>query len=178
MSIPLTSREILRQPLPDIVVGLNHTQSSAIHNIKYVGRLGSWTNFKQEVVETFETTNWSPQPILPNLSLGPLASEHILCGDETGLQGRFNERIGQVLGVVFEINHIDFVFGDFKSTTDALTYRKTPDVMIMRHDGNSHVVGEIKAFWVPEHQLEVMVSRFNLGREKQLRRILGKTSKP
>ncbi|KAJ5206559.1 hypothetical protein N7491_002826 [Penicillium cf. griseofulvum] len=177
MSMPVTSADMLQRPLPDINVGPNCTQSDAIHHIKYVGPLRPWATFKPEVIATFQNTNWSPVPLSTSFvnspTLGPLETEHILCGDETGLQGRFEERVGQVLGVVFEVNQIDLVFGDFKCTTNALTYRKTPDIIIMRPNGSSYVVGEIKTFWVYEHQLARVTARFNFGEEKFLRQVLG-----
>lgn len=45
----------------------------------------------------------------PNLAHQPLADEHIQCGDETGLQGGFNEGVRQVLSVVLEVKQITSV---------------------------------------------------------------------
>ncbi|KAJ5608126.1 hypothetical protein N7537_004745 [Penicillium hordei] len=177
MSIPVTSTDLLQQALPGIIIGPNFTRSNAIHDIRYVGPLRRWATFNNEATATFQNTNWSPVPLSSSLvnspTLGPLANEHIRCGDETGLQGRFDERVGQVLGAIFDVNNIDLVFGDFKCTTNALNYRKTPDVMIMRPNGSSHVVGEMKTFWVYDHQLERIVSQFDLGEDNLLRQVLG-----
>ncbi|KUM64864.1 hypothetical protein ACN42_g2207 [Penicillium freii] len=51
-------------------------RSSAIHSIRYVGDLGLWANFKSDVSQTFNTTQWSQLPILPLLSNNPLTNEH------------------------------------------------------------------------------------------------------
>ncbi|KAJ5895329.1 hypothetical protein N7495_007020 [Penicillium taxi] len=99
MSISITSTDLLQQSLPSINIGPNFTQSSAIHNIQYIGPLRRWATFKNEVTTTFQNMNWSPVPLsvtLVNAPIhGPLSNEHIRCGDEIGLQGRFDERVGQ-----------------------------------------------------------------------------------
>ncbi|KAJ5703506.1 hypothetical protein N7493_011895 [Penicillium malachiteum] len=46
MTTPLTSRDILQAPLPDLRRASNRTHSSALKNLHYVGHLEHWSSFE------------------------------------------------------------------------------------------------------------------------------------
>lgn len=73
--------------------------------------------------------------------------------DETGVQGRFEQPIGQVLGRVFEAEGVDIRFADFKAA--GIGYSKTPDTAMVSRNGppTLKAVGELKTPWVVNHQL-------------------------
>lgn len=90
-----------------------HTQSSALHAIKYVGQLGPWIGFEADTLQTFNSQLFHPSPI-SYISTGPLGNplmeKHIHVGDEYGVQGRFNDRIGQALSLIARHQHSNFSF--------------------------------------------------------------------
>jgi hypothetical protein len=76
-------------------------------------------------------------------------------GDEHGVQGRFQQAIGEALGAVLEAMLVPVFFADFKSSGS--TYTNTPDVVALRSVGNDttiKVVGELKVPWVWRHNLQ------------------------
>ncbi|KAJ5472641.1 hypothetical protein N7530_006642 [Penicillium desertorum] len=56
--------EVLLQSLPPVGIGRNHTTSSAIHGVDFVGAL-PWPNFEGDVVAVFTspTVTWSSQTL-------------------------------------------------------------------------------------------------------------------
>jgi hypothetical protein len=178
MGTPMTTTDLL-EPLPDLNTGPRRTTTSAIRRVKCVGRLAPWASFKQEAMQTFENTAWAPNPLairLPNTPLlGDLAQEHVRCGSENGLKGRFQERVGQTLGAIFDANGIDLHFGDSEcATAPRATRRQRPDIIVMAGNGTRHVVGELKTFWIAAHDLSLRVQQFESGMQDELRDIIGK----
>lgn len=43
------AKQIIQAPLPPLNVGTYRTTSSALHNLKYIGTLSPWPNFKSSV---------------------------------------------------------------------------------------------------------------------------------
>lgn len=54
--------------------------------------------------------------------------KNLLVGDEHGVQGRFQQSVGQVLGKVLDARGIEARFADFKCLGSA--YNNTPDVVL------------------------------------------------
>jgi hypothetical protein len=53
----------------------------------------------------------------------------VLAVDEHGVQGRFQQSVGQVLGKVLDAQGINAHFADFKCLGSA--YKETPDIVSM-----------------------------------------------
>lgn len=68
--------------------------------------------------------------------------EHFHPADEHGVQGRFNEKIGQFLSLASTVEGLNFLAGDAKSYRT--TYTKIPDFSIRIRFGPLLVVGEMK----------------------------------
>jgi hypothetical protein len=83
-----------------------------------------------------------------------LREEEVYVADETGVQGRFVQAIGQVLGAILRAAKVNIRFGDHKSAGTA--YSKTPDIAMIS-PGDPVVlkaVGELKVPWVADHKLD------------------------
>ncbi|KAJ6140206.1 hypothetical protein N7471_006692 [Penicillium samsonianum] len=52
--------------------------------------------------------------------------------DETGLQGRFEQALGQVLGGIFRAEGVNMLSANFKSA--GTSYNKSPDIRVAFHD--------------------------------------------
>lgn len=97
--------------------------------------------------------NFSRTIVDLNLITRDIKEEEVYVADEAGLQGTFEQAIGQVLGAVCGAQNVDIRFGDFKSV--GLNYRYTPDVaMVTRgHPVALRALGELKVPWVKAHDL-------------------------
>lgn len=73
-----------------------------------------------------------------------MEAETVVVGDEHGVQGRFQQSVGQVLGKVPDAQAIDQNFADFKCIGSP--YQKTPDVVTMSR-GNVLKVRTREAVW-------------------------------
>lgn len=170
------SREVVRAPMPELITGLQHTTSSAVHNLRFVGGIAPWDTFEKEVLEHFEATAWNRhrQVLTHRAATGPssasIAIEQFHCGDEVGVQSRFNQNVGQVMSAVSKAMNVDMVFGDYKAGTGS-AMKKVPDTACMRRtNGQIRMVGELKTPWVGEHKLEEAM----VGEGGRLKRILGR----
>ncbi|CAG8011193.1 unnamed protein product [Penicillium salamii] len=149
------AKRIVETRIPALQVGNNHTRSSALHPISYIGPLYRWDSFEQNVNAEFQEHNWqqhnSTITILPLGPPGPhnIANEQLAIGDENGLQGRFNQNVGHVMSAVFGSQGLDLEFGDFKASNSS--YSRTPDVAIMNGGRDVQAVGELKAQWIDVH---------------------------
>jgi hypothetical protein len=88
-------------------------------------------------------------------------------GDEHGLQGRFQQDIGQAFGVVVEAKSINLYFADFKSSGS--NYGNISDVVGLQDVGGNttiKLVGELKTPWVIKHDLHSAVRRIRELRQK------------
>jgi len=58
MPISLRAKQVVETRIPCLRVGSEHTTSSAIHRIRYVGPLREWTSFEAEVKHGFDQEQW------------------------------------------------------------------------------------------------------------------------
>ena len=163
--------DIVKQPLPELAAGPGQTRNFAIHPIRFIGGLTPWANFNQQVIEVFDRHRWSSATLL-HRPMGTArfyttGQDFVRCGDETGVQGRFEQNVGQIMTAVFASQGVDVVFGDFKSSR--ASYSKTPDVAGTTWLGELRFVGELKVPWVFAHSLELA-----LLNERHFRDLLGK----
>ncbi|OQD69307.1 hypothetical protein PENPOL_c002G10652 [Penicillium polonicum] len=175
------AKQILQAPLPPLNVGTSKTTSSALHGLEYVGTLSPWPNFKSQV-EAFYNTQAFARSAKAAVSPGlhNVDPEIVCVGDEHGLQGRFQQAIGQVLGAALEAQGVNLHFADFKCS--GLQYQNVPDVVGLSTivqgtavQGTTvqsrkvlRLVGELKVPWVPQHSL-----RDAYDKPQRLRHILG-----
>ncbi|KAJ5200276.1 hypothetical protein N7491_008923 [Penicillium cf. griseofulvum] len=151
----ITSREVLRSPLPNLLLGPYHTISSALHLIHYIGPLAPWADFRAGVLGSILPAGGST--IYHTLTNRDIHLEQVYVSDETGVQGRFQQAVGHVLGAVSGAGHVargvNIRFADFKSV--GLQYNKTPDVAIVSRDSPICLlaVGELKVPWVEAHAI-------------------------
>ncbi|OJZ83508.1 hypothetical protein ASPFODRAFT_322359 [Aspergillus luchuensis CBS 106.47] len=78
--------------------------------------------------------------------------------DETGVQGRFNQNMGQAMGGMFLSEGLDIKFGDFKTSVLHEAYSRVPDSLVRNIAGSPLAVGEIKVPWVPLHKIRDILS--------------------
>lgn len=163
-----SASQILQEPLPPLEKGPHTTTSSAIHDTIFVGKLGVWSGFEASVRQAVDHRQWT-NVLVPHVQ----TSEYVHVGDEHGVQGRFEERVWQVLSHISNHQPPSFVFGDSKCVaTTALS--KTPDFIVMNGAGNSIIVGEIKTPWVPAHDIRRAVHSWQMGlSDNHLRNMLG-----
>lgn len=186
-SVNVTSEMAVRERLPGLLLGNYGTTSSALHNITFAGVLEEWTGFEANVIAEFRSHEWSSSSrTLYNkprgfVSPSSLRNEHVVVGDETGVQGRWQENVGQVMSAVYHDQRLSLTIGDFRASSSK--YGKIPDIACMTgvpqpgqqpgrpgppgHD--LRFVGELKVPWVQEHKLSDA-----MGDEKLFRHILGK----
>ncbi|KAF7128471.1 hypothetical protein CNMCM5793_003201 [Aspergillus hiratsukae] len=142
------TREAVLQCLPPLLRGPHHTKSSAIHRLKFVGPLRQWANFLEQVIQTDQGEVWSPRIIKYTQQARDLEAETVLVPDEHGVQGRFQQSVGQVVGKILDAQGINAHFADFKCIGGA--YHNTPDAILM--NGNAlEAIGELKVPWVDKH---------------------------
>lgn len=164
-------KQILQSPLPPLNQGSSKTSSSALHRLRYVGSLGPWPNFQNQVEAAYNAQAFSRSTTSP-VSPGPhqVDPDIVSVGDEHGLQGRFQQAIGQVLGVALEAQGINLSFGDFKCS--GIIYENIPDVIGLSRtiQGNDELslIGELKVPWVLAHSISDAYHT-----PKGLRRLLG-----
>lgn len=96
---------------------------------------------------------WSTAVIDHNLRSRDIRQEEVYVADETGVQGRFQQAVGQTLGAVFRAENVNIRFADFKSAGTG--YRQTPDVALVSRSlpVTLKAVGELKVPWVDDHKL-------------------------
>ncbi|KAJ5966701.1 hypothetical protein N7501_002949 [Penicillium viridicatum] len=80
--------------------------SSALHPIYFAGPLGTWGNFVRDVQNFDASQVWSRVVIDHELVSRDLDREKVF-GDEHGLQGRFQQSVGQIVA-----QSIDISFGE------------------------------------------------------------------
>ena len=115
------AREATRESLPPLRVSQFHTTSSAVERLSYRGGLHDWSNFCRDVRNTTDSQNWSNAAIKYSLASRNLEENEVFVGDESGVQGRFQQAIGQILGMVFRAETLDIRFADFKCLGKATT---------------------------------------------------------
>ncbi|KAE8344338.1 hypothetical protein BDV24DRAFT_160481 [Aspergillus arachidicola] len=146
----VTSKIAVQERLPDLNISDARTTSSAIHNIDYLGPLCPWPNFLGDVEGEFLTHNWANNR--HRLYLRPLGeptphsllNEHCLVGNETGVQGRWQTHLGEVMSAVFQEQQFQLAFADFVSS--GKDYNKNPDLVMINVTPDIMVVGQILAY--------------------------------
>ncbi|KAN0075730.1 hypothetical protein V8E54_007000, partial [Elaphomyces granulatus] len=116
--------KVVREPCPILNIGHNKTRSSAIHGLLYIGQLRPWANFEASdhlLAAACASVNWrhfgsilAHRPT--NAGAAHLSHEHVVCGDETGVQGRFQANIDQVISAVFQATGRQVAFGDYTAS--------------------------------------------------------------
>ncbi|KOS48190.1 hypothetical protein ACN38_g787 [Penicillium nordicum] len=126
---PIRVSEVIQEPLPPLLNGFQ-TTSSALKRLKYRGELNDWANFSQSVRNTTDTQNWSSETIKYYLNSRNLEENEVFVGDESGVQGRFQQAIGQSTYYI----PIQFNSGSlqvhFRFTSDSI-YFKSPYIYIL-----------------------------------------------
>ncbi|KAJ5836893.1 hypothetical protein N7447_002919 [Penicillium robsamsonii] len=108
-----------------------------MHSTTYTGPLYLWSNFETNVQASMPT-RWSHVVIDHSLQSRDIRREEAYVGDETGLQGRFEQVVGHVLGAVFSAENVNIRFADYKSTSTSTSYSKTPDVSLVLYPPPPH----------------------------------------
>ncbi|KAJ5899463.1 hypothetical protein N7495_004207 [Penicillium taxi] len=117
--VQLRPKYVIREPLPPLLVSDYHTMSYAIHRITFTGPL-----------RDFDKGNlWSKKVIDHALSSRDIHEERYELGDETRLQDRFNQWIGQVVADILEARKFPVRFGDFKAS--GVCYGLIPDSVLL-----------------------------------------------
>lgn len=155
----LNSKDLARSPLPNLNFGKEKTISSSLHPLEYRQKLVYWSRFEPLVRETIDQLDlpeeildiWNhPELVGPNNIHG---REHVQCGDEISIVGRFNQHVGQVLSAVFQTLGWDIKFADFKTVKGKgkrkkkKMGKKVPDTILVTSNGTALVVGEAKTPW-------------------------------
>ncbi|KAE8329912.1 hypothetical protein BDV39DRAFT_202490 [Aspergillus sergii] len=99
-----------------------------------------------------------------------MPNEHVHVGDEAGVQGRFANNVGQVIGTICSTASVDIRFADYKSTDDTIMSGEVSDVVLITTSGSMRIVGEMKTLWVVALDLEAATLPHD---EAHLRHILG-----
>ncbi|CAG8898356.1 unnamed protein product [Penicillium egyptiacum] len=153
MTSTIRAKQIVESPLPSLQIGPYHTVSSALQPLCFEGTLIPWSNFLRSVEHAHTNQNWARSRTSPYAN-GPHSTEadRVHTGDEHGLQGRFQQAIGQAFGAVLEAKAINLYFADFKSSGS--NYDKIPDVVGLQDMAGIttiKLVGELKTPWVIQH---------------------------
>ncbi|KAJ6186145.1 hypothetical protein N7519_007446 [Penicillium mononematosum] len=129
MTSTIRAKQIVENPFPSLQIGPYHTVSSALQPLSFVGTLVPWSNFLRSVEHTHTNQNWARSRASP-YGNGPHSTEadRVHVGDEHGLQGRFQQAIGQTFGAVVEAKAINLYFADFKSSGATTTRSPTLSV--------------------------------------------------
>jgi hypothetical protein len=155
----IPTKQATRSSLPSLLVSKQHTESSALHQLYYQGPLHRWSNFLRAVESADNNQRWSQRVIK---YIERLDQEIFELGDEHGLQARFSQSLGSVLGHVFSAQSIDLKFADFKSL--GISYTGIPDVILKDSSNKLQVVGELKAPWVEQHKMSAAMDNESMIR--------------
>lgn len=123
------ANDLVKQRLPDLRLKSGKTENSAIHDMVFAGTLEEWPDFGKHVWRGCRNHVWLPRVLAhQSRSSRPktyLATrEMVTVGNERGMQGRFDQHVGQVMSGIPESQDMDLVFGDFNCTTE--DYEKVP----------------------------------------------------
>lgn len=167
--VQLHAQDVIREALPPLLVSQHHTTSSALTNKTFIGPLREWTTFLRDVQSFHKSQRWSRKIVGHELVSRDVHRERVYVGDEHGLQGRFQQSVGQVVGSALEAQSTQIVFGDFKAA--GVHYNLVPDFALISTDpSDTHklkAIGELKVPWVPVHDFESYE-----GHEADMRKLL------
>lgn len=165
----LNSEALVQSPLPKLNLGLNKTRNQSLRPLEYRQKLIYWSGFEPLVRETLDQLDL-PDEILdlrnhPDI-VGPnniRGNEHVHCGDEISVVGRFQQNVGQVLSAIFQSLNWDIRFADFRTAVgkdgkneNKKAGKKVPDIVLVKSDGTLLMVGEGKTPWM--HRFETKMS--------------------
>lgn len=159
MTVVYDARQLLLEPLPDLDISPYRTTSDAVHEVKFIGTIRPWGNFKSEVQLTYNTGLWSPTPVAvmfpPGFTRGTIDEEQVFVSSEQGIQGRLEGRAGTRMGAVFGVQHVPLKLGAYKgvlprilATRDSRTSSlKTKRIMLRwwgkpRHPGYASITSD------------------------------------
>ncbi|RAL07825.1 uncharacterized protein BO97DRAFT_355503, partial [Aspergillus homomorphus CBS 101889] len=159
-------RDIVLEIPPPLLGGPNRTESNAIHPIYLKGDLYPWSGFRQEVINHWQSYPWRAMPAaLAAQTFPPTTAttntEFVYAADENGLQDRWNQNIGQIMGVVFDSQRMDMRLADFKANLSDCT--EVLDSVICTTGGQAIAVGEFTVFWVDSHEFQIAEYMAALG---------------
>ena len=127
--------------------------------------------FERDVRQNFVSQNWPADSLA--CTFGPqerrphdIYYEHMYCGDEITVVGRFGQHLGQTMSAVFLNLGMDIHFGDFKTTTTEIS-GKVPDIILVDSAGSLKAVGEAKTPWmhnIKDAQTRDIAFRHYLGK--------------
>lgn len=100
--VQLSARDVVHNALPPLHISQHHTKSSALHPIYFIGPLAKWQDFVRDVKNFDASQAWSRIVIDHDLVSRDLHREKVWLGDEHGLQGRFQQSVGQIVGAALE----------------------------------------------------------------------------
>ncbi|CAG8011589.1 unnamed protein product [Penicillium salamii] len=144
MGKQIWAREAVKEALLPLPRTGFHTNANALHLVLYKGELHHWPDFRH-VRTAMNGQQWSNRVIKLNLDTRDLDQNKVFVGDEAGVQGRFQEAIGQTLGKVFEAQGLDIQFADFKCLPNL--GNKVPDCTMKTSTNELKLVGELKVPW-------------------------------
>ena len=167
---------VLQQRCPDLRLSMNHTTTGALHLTSFVGTLEHWSDFKTDVLNAMRSARLhQSRYILDYRGAGlpgqaNLKHEHVYCGDETGVQGRWQANVGAAVSAAFKACDENMAYADYKASAGVPALQgKVPDLVLLDTVTRSLLFsGEVKTPWVPAHNLAN-----GLLEERRLRRLLG-----
>lgn len=177
--------ELTRQPLPDCDYKSAYIQApQAIQKNKiYTGNFAVWETFKDEVQRNFQEAK------LENCSL-PLAygddgldkdnnllREHLRCGDEISVSGRFVQNALHVVSAVGKTKRFGSVFGDWKAS---ITSKEIPPMVQINFDSQEGLDEEARKrkLAIFERSLASQVPDYCLIGEDDHARVVGEAKVP
>ncbi|KAL3455737.1 hypothetical protein BJX64DRAFT_294780 [Aspergillus heterothallicus] len=152
--IAMRAREVVKQPHPAITRGPRTTSTAAFNDYNFVANLQAWDTFEVEVLKRYDSTEWNKYKTTLSYrgatrgTPSSLVQDQVVCGNETGVQGRFQAHLGEPMSAVCDASGLDLVFGDYAATVDQLAGEKIRDMAIIRKDGTTRAYGEVKVSWI------------------------------
>lgn len=138
----VTVGQATRSTIPRLLVGDHHTTSTALHPLKYQAILRPWPSFRMNVQAMDAAMRWSNRTVHYTESSRRLDEEIVHVGDEHGVQGRFQQSVGSVIGHVCAAQGIDIHFADFKCIGSP--YTNIPDVILKALTMSSKPLARLK----------------------------------
>ncbi|KAJ5247710.1 hypothetical protein N7468_002693 [Penicillium chermesinum] len=148
------TKQVTASELPTLRIGQFRTRTSNTNSLAFKGPLLPWPNFIRDVDAAITSQRWSTRVIKHTERLD---EEVVEIGDEYGVQGRFQQWIGSVMGHVFQAQAIDLHFADFKCLGHR--YSGTPDTILQTSQTELKIVGELKVPWIRKHRLSGLAAQ-------------------
>lgn len=180
-ALAFTGDEILKEPLPRLQESVHHTEHPSLPSSGtsgaqkcWNGQMRQWSDFEGNVSKHIFMFSPSKGKDLwftnENRKQGDLTTtEYYKCGEEKGVEGRFNHHVSQVMTAIAHDNKRSVGFGDWRASRQGTSYlnnisqkipdwqtpdgkRRYPDFCAQWSSGHVHpnevlFVGEAKADW-------------------------------